>query len=272
MQAQNRLRQVSNQYTSAGALGARLEIYRITAVNTWISAIAGIVLISGAGLTAVYAAYDIFLQFFRYGPVVAGETIIAPLILGIVLFFPGIWALVNAHSNWNKSVTVYKRGLVYSDNQGVQIWYWQDIEWFYVSVTKHYNSGFYMSSRHQYVLRKADGSKLKLDNKFEKIEIMGPLIGRKIAPYQYQKLLRNIRAGKTVKLGQVTIGRHNLAIHGRTYPWEEVEAFELKNGYAGIKKRGGGWFSGARAPVSSIPNLDALFTVVAHIVKVKIAH
>jgi len=267
MQVQNRLRQVPNQYASARGLGTRLGIFKITAINTWISALAGILLIGGSGLVVVYTAYDTFVQFLRYGPVMIGETIIAPLILGIVLFFPGIWALINAHSNWKKSVTVYRRGLVYNDNRGIQIWYWQDIEWFYVAVTKHFTN-----TEHQYILQKANGNKLKLDNKFENIKFLGPLIGRKIAPYQYRKLLQKIRAGKTVRLGQVSIGKHNLAINTRAYPWEEVEAFELKDGFAGIKKRGGGWFSGARAPASSIPNLDALFTVVAQIVKIKIAH
>jgi hypothetical protein len=267
MQSQNRFSQVPKRSTSANELGSMLGIFKVTAINTWINAILGILLIGASGSLGIYTVYDTFAQLIRYGPVTVVETVLAPFILGLLLLLPGILATINAYINWNKSVVVYEYGLAYSDNRGVQVWCWQDIEWFYVAVTKRYTS-----TSHQYILQKKNGSKLKLDNKFKNIKFLGSLIGRKIAPYQYRKLLHKIRAGQTVRLGQVSIGRHNLAINKKAYSWDEVDAFELKNGYAGIKKRGGGWFSGAKAPVSTIPNLDALFTVVAQIVKIKIAH
>jgi hypothetical protein len=267
MRSQNRFSQVPKRSTSANGLGPMLGIFKVTAINTWISATLGILLIGASGSVAVYAGYDTLVQLIRYGPVTLVETILVPLVLSFLLFIPGALTVINAHLSWKKSVVVYERGLTYSDNSGIQVWYWQDIEWFYAAVTKNFTS-----RTHQYILQKTNGNKLRLDNKFESITLLGPLIGRKIAPHQYRKLLYKIRAGQTVRLGQVSIGRHNLAINKKIYSWDEVDALELKNGYAGIKKRGGGWFSGAKAPVSNIPNLDALFTVVAQIVRIKIAH
>jgi hypothetical protein len=266
MRSQNRFRRIPQRSTNSHRLGMMLGIFKIKAINTWISATIGILLLGASGSVTVYAGYDTLAQLIRYGPVAVVETIRVPLVLSFLLFISGALTIINAYSSWGKTVVVYERGLTYNDNRCLQVWYWQDIEWFYVAVTKSFTS-----STHQYILQKTNGSKLRLDNKFENITLLGPLIGRKIAPYQYRKLLYKIRAGQTVRLGQVSIGRHNLAINKKAYSWDEVDTLELKNGYAGIKKRGGGWFSGAKAPVSTIPNLDALFTVVAQIVRIKIA-
>jgi hypothetical protein len=186
----------------------------------------------------------------------------------LMLLF-GILAAVNAFLNWNKSAVVYEKGLAYSDNKGLQTWGWQEVELFYVAITKHYHNGIYTGTTYLYTLKKADGSRLKLDNKFKQIEALGRLAGQKVAPYQYDRLLQKLRNGQTVQLGPIAIDKESIAVGKKTYPWNEVEQVGIQKGYMSIKKKAGGWFSGASAPVSAIPNLDALFAVVNQIVKVK---
>jgi hypothetical protein len=272
MFSQNQATNVSEPYYSVSGLGPRHAVFRITANNGWISALIGTILVAGAGLFIIYAVFDTSVQVARYGPVVVVNTAFLPLVIALLLLLPGLLAIIKAITNWNKYVIVFDQGLGYSENNKIKTWYWKDVEWFYVSVTKHYNNGIHTGNTNQYTLKKVDGTELKLDNKFERIEILGQLIGQKVTPYQYINLLNKIHAGQTVKLGRVSIHKDFLTINKKTYTWDEVDTVEIQDGYAKIKKRGGGWFSGASAPVSSIPNIDALLTVLARIVKVNTAY
>lgn len=269
MQAQNAPVQVPEEFIGVYGLGVPVDVYPATAWNRWVSAIMGVLLLGGAGLVGIYGLYDSYVQVSKYGSVMLSETIAVPLIIAGFLFLFGIWAVVNAYQSWNKSIVVYEKGLAYSDNKGVQTWGWHEIEWFFVSITKHYHNGIYTGTTYLYTLQKTDGSKLRLDNKFKKIQMLGQLVGQKVAPLQYDKLLQKLRNGQTVVLGPVAINKDNITIGKKCYLWSEVEQVGIQKGYVSIKKKGGGWFSGATSPVSAIPNLDALFAVVNQIVKVK---
>lgn len=269
MQAQNPPQQIPEQFASVYGLGTPVDVYPVAASNRWISAILGVILLGGAGLAVIYGIYDTYVQTAKYGPVMFSKTITVPLIIAGLLFLFGIWAVVNAYQSWNKSVVVYEKGLAYSDNKGVQTWGWHEVEWFFIAITKHYHNGIYTGTTYLYTLQKVDGSKLKLDNKFKKIQALGQFIGQKVAPIQYDKLLQKMRSGQTAVLGPIAISKDCINMGKKNYPWGEVEQVGIQKGYMSIKKKGGGWFSGASSPVSAIPNLDALFAVVNQIVKVK---
>jgi hypothetical protein len=269
MQFQNPLSQVPEQFESVYGLGTPLGIYPVGVANRWVSAIFGVILIGGAGLAAIYGMYDTSVQVAKYGPVMFSKTIIPPLIIAALMLLFGILAAVNALLNWNKSAVVYEKGLAYSDNKGIQSWGWHEVEWFYVAITKHYHNGIYTGTTHLYTLQKLDGSRLRLDNKFKQIEALGRFVSQKVAPYQYDRLLQKLRSGQTVQLGPIAINKDGIAVGKKSYPWNEVEQVSIQKGYVSIKKRAGGWFSGASAPVAAIPNLDAFFAVVNQIVKVK---
>jgi len=269
MQFQNAPVQVPEQFASVYGLGTPLNVYPVSASNRWVSAIFGVILIGGAGLAVIYGLYDASVQVAKYGPVMFSKAIAFPFILAAFMLLFGILATVNAFLSWNKSVVVYEKGFAYSDNKGIQTWGWQEVEWFYIAITKHYRNGIYTGTTHLYTLQKPDGSRLKLDNKFKQIDVLGKLVGQKVAPYQYDRLLQKLRSGQTVLLGTIAISKDSIAVGKKNYPWNEVEQVGIQKGYVSIKKKGGGWFSGASSPVSAIPNLDALFAVVNQIVKVK---
>lgn len=269
MQFQNPPAQVPEQFTGVYGLGTPLNVYSVGAANRWISAILGVILIGGAGLAVIYGLYDTSVQVAKYGPVMFSKTIVPPFIIAILMLFFGILVAVNAFLNWNRSVVVYEKGLAYSDNKGIQTWGWHEVEWFYVAITKRYHNGIYTGTTYLYTLQKPDGSRLKLDNKFKQVETLGRLVGQKVAPYQYDRLLQKLRSGQMVLLGPIAISKDAIAVGKKSYQWDEVEQVGIQKGYVSIKKKGGGWFSGASSPVSAIPNLDALFAVVNQIVKVK---
>jgi hypothetical protein len=237
--------------------------------NRWVSAIFGVLLIGVAGLAVIYGLYDTSVQVSKYGPVMFGKSIITPLLIAAVAFLFGVLAAYNAYRNWNTSAAVYENGLAYCDNSGVQTWPWNEIEWFTTAITKHYRNGIYTGTTYLYTLQKADGSKLQLNNRFKQIEALGRLINQKVAPLQYEKLRQQLRSGQSVRLGQITISQQSLTINKKDYAWSEIDSVGIRNGYVNVKKKDGGWFSGASAAVAAIPNLDPLLTIIDQIVKVK---
>jgi hypothetical protein len=261
--------ELPEQFTSVYGLGAPMGFYPTGAANRWVSAILSAILIGAAGLSAIYGIYDTLVQVAKYGPVMFSQTITVPLILAAVLFLLGVLSAVNAYQNWNKAVVTYEKGLAYCDNKGLQTWGWSEVEQFYMSITKHYHNGIYTGTSYLYTLQKADGTRLTLDNKFKQIETLGQLVGQKTVPYQYDRLLQRLRTGQAVQLGPIQVSKDGIVFGKKSYSWGEVEQIGIQKGYLSVKKKGGGWFSGASAPVSAIPNLNALFTVVDQVLKVK---
>ena len=269
MQSQAFPVQVPEQFASVYGLGTPNTVYLPGQSNRWVGAILGAFLMIGGGLTVLYGIYDAYVKVEKYGPVIFTKALWTPLAIGVVLGLLGFLAALNAFFNWNKAVVVYEKGLAYNDNRGVQIWGWHEVDRLMVAITKHYYNGIYTGTTYLYTLQKADGSKLKLDNKFSKIELLGRAISQNVAPHQYQKLVTAVKAGQTVALGPIAINKDGIAIGKKTYSWNEIEQVGIQQGFVSIKKKGGGWFSGASASAASIPNLDALLAVIDQIVGVK---
>jgi hypothetical protein len=269
MQLQTNPNQIPEQFASVSGLGAPLGVYSTGSVNRWISAVLGLILLIAAALVALYGVYDTFVQVSKYGPVMFSKTIFFPLIIAAGLFLVGILTALNAYRNWQKAVVAYDKGLAYYDNRGLQIWGWSEVERFYAAITKHYHNGIYTGTSFLYTLQKADGATLKLDNKIQKIETLGQLVGQKTAPFQYEKLVQALRSGAVVQLGPIGLSRESFLLNKKAYAWEEVEQIGLRQGYLNVKKKNGGWFSGASAPVAAIPNLNPLLAVVEQITKIK---
>lgn len=269
MQTSSLPSQVPDQFANVYGLGSLQALYPVSASNRIVSAIFGVLLVMVGGIVSIYGLYDTYVQVTKYGPVMFGKSIVTPLLIAGVAFLLGILAAYNAYRNWNTSAAVYENGLAYCDNNGLQTWPWNEVEWFTSAITKHYRNGIYTGTTYLYTLQKADGSKLLLDNKFKQIEALGRLINQKVAPLQYEKLRQQLRSGQSVRLGLVTISQQGLTINKKSYAWAEIDSVGIRNGYVNIKKKDGGWFSGASAAVAAIPNLDPLLTIIDQIVKVK---
>jgi hypothetical protein len=55
----------------------------------------------------------------------------------------------------------------------------------------------------------------------------------------------------------------------KTYPWIEVQQVSIQQRILKVSKKGGGWFSGARASASVIPNLNVLLNIIYQVVGLK---
>lgn len=261
--------QVPEQFSSVYGLGTPVGVFPTTNGSRWVSAVFGVLLLGGAALVVVYGMYDTYVQTTKYGPAVLQRVIALPACSGIIMLLVGAGLAISAFLNWNTAAVVYEKGLAYNDRKGLQTWRWEEVNQFFIAITKHYTNGIPTGTTYLYTLRKTDGSQLKLNNKFTKIQNLGSLIQKNVFPQQYEQLVQALKNGQTVALGPVALSKDGIVVSKKAFPWSEVEQVGIQRGFVSVKKKGGGWFSGASAAVSSIPNLEAMLAVVDQIVKVK---
>jgi hypothetical protein len=261
--------QVPEQFSSVVGLGVPSSVFLPGARSRWGSVIFGVLLLGGsvlAVLGGIYYAYD---QTQKHGPVVFGRAITAPLFIALCMFALGVWLAFSAFTNWNKAVVLYEKGLAYNDRKGIQVWRWEDIEYFFMAITKHYTNGIYTGTTYVYTLMKKDGSKLALTNVFTKIQDLGNAIEKNVFQIQYQRIVQALNLGQGVALGPIVLSKDGIMVEKKSYVWADVEQVGIQRGFVSVKKRNGGWFSGASTSVAAIPNLDAMLAVIDQIVKVK---
>ncbi len=260
--------QLPEAFSSVFGLGALVAYYPVSKWNRAGSLAAGLVFFLGGGLAGLFGLYYAYTQSQQYGPAVFMNNLL-PFAIGagisILLGLFGLWA---AYDNWNRAVVLYTDGLAYHDNKGLQTWRWDEVAAFFFSITRHYTNGIYTGTTYVYTLHKTDGAKLSLDNKYGKDDIpkLGSAIEQAILPIQYKRAADAYNAGQMVTFGPVAISKEGITISKKTYPWDEVAKISLENGMLSVAKKGGGWFSGASAPVSSIPNVAVLLTIIDQII------
>ena len=261
--------QVPPQFSSVIGLGAPIRVFLPSAGQRWGSAIFGALFLGGSLIVALWGLYSTFDQVNKHGPAVFQKTIITPAIFTLIMVVIGIFLLWSAVNNWNKAVVLYQKGLAYNSFKGVQDWRWEDVHYFFLSITKHYYNGVPTGTTHIYTMQKADGSRLVLSDTFSKVEELGDAIQKNVFSFQYERIVNMIKQGQPVVLGPIMLNKDGIQMDKKMYAWGEVEQIGIQRGLVSIKKRGGGWFSGASTQVARIPNLNPLLAVVDQIVKVK---
>jgi hypothetical protein len=261
--------QLPEQFSSVMGLGVPVGIFAPSKTSRWGSAIFGMLLLGGSALTVlggIFYAYD---QADKHGSAFFQRAIGTPLIIAAIMFVIGAALAYSAFNNWNKAAVLYEKGLAYQDNKGMQMLRWEEIVYFFFSITKHYRNGVYVGTTYIYTLQKADNSRVLLNNALAKVQDLGNAIEKAVFPIQYQRIVEQLKLGQPVSLGPVLLNKDGIGIGKKSFVWPEVEQVGIQNGYINVKKKNGGWFSGASIPVSSIPNLQAMLAVVDQIVKVK---
>jgi len=95
------------------------------------------------------------------------------------------------------------------------------------------------------------------------VEELAATIRKNIFPLLYDKYAQAYNGGQTCTFGPVKISKaEGIQIGKKIYPWAEVEQVAIKKGILSVKKKDGGWFSGAKATASSIPNLEVLLAII----------
>lgn len=226
-------------------------------------------LLGGACLLFFYGLYDTYLAYEQHGPAMIDDILIFPTLIAVILFVLGALAGWSAYTNWNKSVAVYEKGFVLSNRKGVQSWVWEDVVSFTAAVTRHYTNGIYTGTTHIYTLVDKRGERLVLGDAFKEVEQLAELVEQSIFPLLYDRAASQYNSGQTLVYGPVAISKAGIVIGKKTYPWTDVQQVSIQHGILRVSKKDGGWFSGASAAASTIPNLRVLLSMIDQVIGVK---
>ena len=91
-----------------------------------------------------------------------------------------------------------------------------------------------------------------------------------ILPGLYEQAAQQYNAGQRLVFGPVAIGSDGIQIGKKTYAWDEVRQVSIQRGILKVSKKEGGWFSGASARASAIPNLNVLLNIIHRVVGLQI--
>ena len=261
--------QIPPVFNTASGLGGLLGYYPVRKANRWGNLVVCLILLAGAVLVFLYGIYSSFLAYQLHGPAVIGDKITAPVLIAVLLSGLGLLAGWGAYVNWRKGVVVYERGFAYRDRTGLQTWRWDDILTMTSAITRHYHNGIYTGTTHIYTLLNRQNQKLKLVDSIGKVEDLAKTIDTNIFPLLYPRAVDQYNAGEMLAFGPLAISKQGITIGEKTYPWGAVKEVSIHHGILKVTKKEGGWFTGARASASVIPNLRVLLAIIQQVVGLK---
>jgi hypothetical protein len=250
-------------------LGAARQVFPVRRKYTTGNLVVALLLLGGGALAVGYAGVSAFLDWQSYGPAAAWRALWLPLGIGVVLGFFGLLAGWGAYANWRKALAIYENGLAYCNRRGIQTWRWAQVHHLTAAVTRHYLNGFYTGTTHTYTLQQANGQKMVLNDALSNVEEAYNLVEQHTFGLRYQARAQAYNAGKTVAFGQVSLSKQGIAMRGKFFAWEAIQQVAIYQGDLRVTRKGGGWFSGARANAGAIPDLHVLLSLINQVVGVK---
>ncbi|TAK13543.1 MAG: hypothetical protein EPO32_04860 [Anaerolineae bacterium] len=192
---------------------------------------------------------------------------VAGALLSFALAAGGVWGTYRTRK---LGAVVYENGFSASNQKGLTAWPWEQVEYVVATVTRHYTNGIYTGTSHVYTLWNGKNEKVILNDQIKDVEALYEHIENRTYPLRYQRAADRYNSGQAVQFGQVTISKGDgLHIGKKQYAWDEIEEVRIEKGMLSVKKKGGGWFSGASAGAGYTPNLMVLLNILDQVVGLK---
>ena len=261
--------QIPPQFGNLMGMGAPQGVYK---AKTFIvlNLIFGGLFFLGSGAALVYALYLGWIGWGRLALPALLQSLLPWGIGAAVAFLFGLLFVWSVYNRRKKAVVVYENGLAYADRKGVQTWKWEEIQEVYANVVRNYTNGIYTGTTHTYTLVKAQGTKLVINDVFKEVEAIYNQVQSHSLQIRYQRLAAAYNGGNPVAFGPVTISKtHGITIGKKQYAWEEIAEVGINKGMLSIKKKDGGWFSGATATAGAVPNLHVLLSILDQVAGLK---
>jgi len=250
-------------------LGAPKRYFSIKNLNRVGSLVTFIILLGGSVLVFLSGIYVTYTAYQQHGPAMIDDKLVTPAIIAFIMFLVALAVGWAAYANWNKGVVVYERGFVARDRKGLHPWRWGEIVSLTSAIVRHYTNGIYTGTSHVYTIFNRQNVRLVLNDTYVKVEELAKVIEESIFPLLYERAAQQYNAGQTLVFGPVAISKSGIQISKKTYPWTEVKEVSIHQGILKVSKKDGGWFSGASAAASAIPNLRILLTIIDQVAGLK---
>jgi hypothetical protein len=261
--------QIPEAFSTVFSMGMARRYFPAKKASRIGNLIAFFILMGSSVLLFLFGVWDAYQAYQRHGPAMIDDKLTGPAIFAFVLFLLGIWTGWLAYANWNKGAVAYEKGFAYRDRKGIQAWRWEDLVSQTAAVTRHYTNGIYTGTTHVYTLFNREGTRLVLNDSLAKVEELAALVEEGSFPLLYEKAAQLYNTGQTLTFGPVAISKAGIQIGKKTYPWQEVQQVSIQQGVVKVSRKDGGWFSGASAMASTIPNLRILLSIIDQVVGIK---
>ncbi len=255
--------------TSTFGLGSPKRYFPVKNIRRVGNLVAFFVFLLGAAAVFLWGVYDTSTAYQAHGLAVIDDHLVVPTIIAAVLFLLGVWGGWSAYADWNRGAALYEKGIVVRDRHGMQPWRWEEIISLTSAVTRHYTNGIYTGTTHVYTLYNQQNKRLTLNDALGKVEELAKAIEEGSFPFLYERLALQYNSGQPVTFGPVAISKNGIQVGKKVFPWTDVKEVSLNQGFLKVSKKEGGWFSGANAAASTIPNLHVLLSIINQVVGVK---
>jgi hypothetical protein len=261
---------IPSEFTHHVNLGSALSYYPVTILKRWGNLAFCICFLVGSALSLLYGLYDTWLAVQKNGPALIDDRLPLPLGLSILFFILGAVAGWSAFTNWNKAAVVYERGFAWRDHKGVRAWRWEEVQAITAAITRHYGIDIYTGISHIYTVFNRQNQRVVLTDALINVARLGDEIEQNTYPTLYDRASSLFNAGQELPFGPVVISKAGIIVGRRSSPWSEVREIAIRKGLLRVSKTESGWFNGAVAPTSKIPNLRVLLNILQQMAGVKV--
>lgn len=258
---------IPKQFKKLSGLGKPTRVFKAkTSLKSQIL-VASFLLLTSGGLFsyALLISYEMWISNYYYTVIL--ERIAPWLIAAALVFLVFLAVLWRTYIIRKLGAVVYSEGFAFSSWKGVKAWKWEQIKDLTASVVRNYSYGIYVGTNHTYTLINTRGEKMVINDSLKDVEELYSLIQDNSIKIRYQRLADRFNQGEEVNFGPVTIGKQTgLTLAKKSFSWDEIAEVSIDKGILSVKKKDGGWFSGATTTSGTIPNLYVLLSILDQVV------
>ena len=250
--------------TRVTGLGAARHYFPVRNMRRTGALIICLMLLAASTLACLLGVYVTFPAYQAHGPAMIDDKLSVPVLVALILLVPGLAAGWVANRNWSKGAAVYEGGIAVRDRDGMRAWRWEEIASLTAAVTRRHFIGMASGTSHVYKLVDRHNQQIVLSDVYANVEGLAKTIQESIFPGLYEQAARQYHSGQRLVFGRVAISQAGIQIGKRAYPWSEVQQVSIRRGILKVSSAGGR-LRGGRVPVSSIPNLSVLISIIKQV-------
>jgi hypothetical protein len=247
-----------SQFDSVIGLGLAQKVYR----HSWFSKFAAVSAILAGSVISLFFFYFAYVYPTTFPDVAATNTPALYVMggVGLLVTLYGAWRLL---VGWSICAVLYPDGLAFFNGSEVLIFRWPDVAAIKMQVVQY--SAYHVipvGASHTYTITNQNGQIIKLDDQLGKVQELFEVVRKAVFPILMKRSVEALASGQTLTFGSITLSKAVGVQKGnKLYHWNELGRVSVDNGVVNIRPRKGGLFGGIRAPVSNIPNVDVLVTL-----------
>jgi hypothetical protein len=241
-------------------LGTHIATFRGRPIDgpTWI-----FVFLPGALVITVFFLYGVILAVMTYqqhGPALAIARSQAWILFAAILFLLLAAYLVYRILISLQRIRVFESGLQRrSFFLQVRIYMWAELSGISSSATRLTILGKPISTTPAGKIFISTGRSIDLSGSYQGIPKLIKIVKSKLYPLIWPQIKSEIRSGRAVNFGHITVRKEGMEVSKRTLPWESISRLHTEAGFLVVELHDN---SSRKVPTINIPNLELLLETV----------